>query len=371
MTPESWDELLEKRRRERLEGGGARPKQEPAKPASHPVSSHEGLELELDAAARAELESNARQLQLFAYPADRRWPWAVMCLMAASGSFTLGMAMYWKRRVCAAPSLEELQPRVQAFADALGACTVSRDGLLRGELHRLLLASILQAGNAPARVLTDASILVCCGTLVERLHGPGFLLSLVGGSAIMCNGLALLAHERCASHAARSSCAKEHSSAEVSITSTSGGVVALGVFCGLRYGRWALWPGLPVPVAWILAPLLVADAVTGRYYMQRLLLYWAETGQPDPEAAPTTEATEPSDRSSGLHLAVALGACEGVAERARAECRQAPDDVASWQEDLERRIGAAPPLPPDGVLWADVFGVAMGAVVALLMRQRI
>ena len=83
------------------------------------------------------------------------------------------------------------------------------------------------------------------------------------------------------------------------MTSTSGGVVAVGVLSGLRYSRWALIPGLSVPVAWILAPLLVAEAIAVRDYLQELLLHWREAleaAKIDPASA--SEVMEMRESSS-------------------------------------------------------------------------
>merc|ERR1711920_20352 len=81
------------------------------------------------------------------------------------------------------------------------------------------------------------------------MGGSGFVLSFLAGTTILSNAMGLALHER--RHPLDDRVAP--------LTSTSGGIVAMGVFCALRHGKWAAWPGIPVPTAWMLAPVLVAD----------------------------------------------------------------------------------------------------------------
>ena len=132
--------------------------------------------------------------------------------------------------------------------------------------RRLLLASLLRAGEQTSRTLADATILVFCGTLLERLYGPAFVLGLALSGAAVGNGVAAIAHSRALTSDG------EPAGEGARVASTSGGVAALGVFCILRHGRWAAWPGLPVPVAWLLAPMLVADLSAAGNYLVTLLM---------------------------------------------------------------------------------------------------
>jgi len=351
----SWAELLEQRRRERLKGSSAAhpaASSEPPGSKSHIRREQEAhpdsFEGELGAAARAELDRHAQRMQLFAYPSSRQVPWATLVLLAASGGITTMAALYWNQFVCKSASLDELQPRIGTFMAGLQACSCSSAGLARGELHSLVLTSLLRAGEQPARLLADGAVLICCGTLVERLHGPGRLLALVVGSTVVSNALApILDNAFLAPTPA--------SSEVVSITSTSGGIVALGIFCCLRYSRWAVWPGVPIPVTWLLAPVLVADLLAARCYWQELPEYQQAiipAGNSSPDAAlgsspgqqgqeEASEVQEGTSALQGLELAVALTACDGVSDHARTECRPGPDDVEAWREELDRAAEVA------------------------------
>jgi len=234
-------------------------------------------------------------------------------------------------------------------------------------------------------------VLVCCGTLLERLHGPGFMLAVVAGTTAASNALAVLAHGSAvaAPPAAGGSAPRAGDRGAASIASTSGGIVALGTLCALRYGRWAAWPGLPLPLSWLLAPVLVADISAAAGYFRQLPAYKAaladhaaevtsQVGADAGPAAPDPAGGSPGDEledarltPSGFELAVALAACRSAETCARAECRPPAEEIASWREDLERASEASAPLPPDGAFWADAAGAALTAVLAVAARGRL
>lgn len=317
---------------------------------------------------REELERGAVELRLFAYPANRRFPWATCALMAASGCVTSAAALYWHLRVCGAQSLDELRPELVVFSRALALCSVAREDLERGELHRLLLASLLRAGERPARALADAVVLGCCGTLLERLYGPWPVLALLAGGTALSNAGALAVQSRLAATGPSSSSGAAAGCAP-RLTSTSGGITALGVLCALRHGRWAMWPGLPVPAAWLMAPLLVATASAAAAYRRQLAEYRAAVLEAA-AAAPLPEAGQADGTAlpkSAFEVAMALAACEAVEARARADCRQPAEDICAWREEVEQVAASVLPLPPDGAFLADVVGAAFGAAVCMFL----
>lgn len=334
---------------------------------------------EIGAAVREEIGRGAAEMQLFAYPTSRAFPWATAVLLAASGGFTAAAALCWHCSVCRAENLDDLQPRLQLFTRAVSACSVCSDALAHGEIHRLLLASLNRAGERSARVLTDAALLVCCGTLLERLYGSSAVVAFVVGSTVLSNGLALIPHERMLAVPATEAGAKCSGSGAPSIASTSGGVVALGVLCALRHGRWSAWPGVPVPVFWLLAPILVADLSAAASYLRQLSEYraYVAAGR-ERDAVMVAADSEQLPLNlippSGFELAVALAACEAVESRVRAQCRAPPEDVVLWREELERAAEAesemGPPSPPDGAVWADAAGAMIALMVGLVIRIR-
>merc|ERR1712129_499385 len=195
-----------------------------------------------------------------------------------------------------------------------------------------------------------------------------------------------------------------------SIASTSGGVVAIGSHCAARYGRWAAWRGLPLPVAWVLAPVVAADMSAVADYFRQLQEfkqavlaaagpivsgggsqpYGADKATvPDDQADGTTAANvvddaglEASDGDHGgnrciermpsaLELAVALAACESVEAQARTDCRPPAEDVALWRQELEQIAEVAPLSPPNGAVWVDIAGVGLGLAMATVARGRV
>merc|ERR1712151_248901 len=97
-----------------------------------------------------------------------------------------------------------------------------------------------------------------------------------------------------------------------SVTSSSGGVVALGVLCALRHGKWAAWPAVPVPTFWLLAPILVADlsafsSYTSQlgHFRDRIVARSAEDRKESPAVVSSND-----EQPRGFELAVALAACE-------------------------------------------------------------
>jgi len=328
-------------------------------------------------------------------------------LLAASGGMTLAAGAFWHLAVCGARTVEELQPLLACFVWGMGACSVSKDQLAGGELHRLFTASLLHAGEQPARVLADAALLGCCGTLLERLHGSMFVLALGLGTTVLSNGLGLFMHSNMTTVPERHGTHPTSSRSTTSIASTSGGIVAIGTHCAVRYGRWAAWRGLPLPVAWVLAPVVAADmsAITG-YFIQirefrKAVLAASEhiASGSDGQSCSADEATV-SDRQgdrttakavnggvleashgdqgsnqermpSAFELAVALAACESVEAQARTDCRPPPEDVTVWRQELEQVAEVVPLSPPNGAVWADIAGAACGLALAMAARGRV
>jgi len=382
-----WDEVLERRRRERIQGL----RQPPPPPQGEEVEQsppQERRDAEAEANMRQEVDKGAQALQLFAYPRNRRCPWATLSLLLMSGCLTATAAFYWNWFVRRAETLEELEPRVSMFAWALGMCSVSSDDLARAEVHRLLLTSLLHAEETPARILLNAAILVCCGTLLERLHGPVFVLTFTVVATVASNVLALVAHRRFTELSPQRCGLRDQKLMSIpspapSVTSTSGGVVGLGALCWLRYARWAVWPGVPVPIAWLMAPLLVADASAAVKYFRELPAYMlsvVDQAMQDHDADETPDGAEArhlaadgrdSSPLSGLELAVALAACEVVGERFRGQCRPPPDEVMQWRDELELATEVRPPstpMQPSGAFWADIAGAGIAVALAGVLR---
>lgn len=282
---------------------------------------------------RQDWQQSASVLQLFAYPEDRRLPWASLSVFLASSAATLTFAAMWQQ-VARATSLEELQIHLERFTQRLAACSATWP-LQMNELHRLLLASLLHAGEQPARVFADAAVLLFGGTLLERLYGARFLLLLLGSSTMLSNAMALTIHQYFVS-------------SPEGLSSTSGALVALGSFLALRHPRWAIWPGIPIPVSWLMAPVLVADLSLARAYFRDLSLYRS-----------SEKATKQKDEASGLQPSVALAACMAVEDCARRECRPPPADVVSWRMELEAAANEDV-LVPEATLWADISGLILG-----------
>mmetsp|Transcript_56688 Transcript_56688/g.184485 ORF Transcript_56688/g.184485 Transcript_56688/m.184485 type:complete len:434 (-) Transcript_56688:89-1390(-) len=377
---------LELRRRRELQERGRSPKRGPGQSPGPPEGGAGGPSPEGPSPEqREEVQRGVAQLELFAYPTNRRTPWATAALVAASGCLTAAAALHWQLRVCGSPSLEELRPRAASFAGALEGCSVGQGDVERGEVHRLLLASLLRAGVQPSRILTDIVVLGCCGTLLERLQGPGFVLSLVLGSTVLTNLGASVANGRMVTAAlANKGIDQANGDASVSapmpclarVSSTSGGVTALGVFCALRHGRWAAWPGLPLPVAWLMAPVFVATLSAFLGYGGQLREYKA-AAEAAAEVAATasiegrTASSSIAADVSGLDVVVSLAACEAVEGRARAACQAPPEDVVAWREELQEAVDRLPPQPPDGAFFADLCGAAVGVVAAIVLRRRV
>lgn len=307
--------------------------------------------------AAQEMQRRAEAAELFAYPTSRRFPLATAGLLAASGALTAGAALYWHLVVCRCESEADLREEVGRFAALLGTGSVSADDLCRGEVHRLVLTSIVRVGEESSRTVADAILLVCCGTLLEKLHGPACVLGLAVGGSALGNLVAPLAHRAITADG----------SARVS--STSGGVVALGALCAARYGRWCAAPLVPFPIGWLLVPVLVADLyAVGRY------VRWYNAAPPagDSEGADLDPLPEGVDVPSGLELSMSLAACEKIQQRVRAQCRPPLEDLESWEAAvlepaLQRQAAAT---PPDYAFAADLAGLLLGLVAGFALRSR-
>ncbi|CAE7257875.1 unnamed protein product, partial [Symbiodinium necroappetens] len=233
-----WDEELDRRRRGNKVGRQEAVKQE---------ERQAGIQLEAQRRPeRQEIQQSAAEMQLFASAESQRPPWAVILLLLASGGLTAAATALWAK-VSHSQSLEELQEELQNFCWVISGCSVSLPQLQAGEVHRLFAASLLRAGERPARLLADTILFFCCGTLLERLYGSTFLLQLILGSTVFSNVSALYLHQHFVAPSG---------DPPGSISSSSAAVVTLGTFCALRHGRWAAWRGVPVPISWLMAPVL-------------------------------------------------------------------------------------------------------------------
>ncbi|CAE7413867.1 rlmI, partial [Symbiodinium pilosum] len=280
---------------------------------------------------RSDLQSTALDMQLFASAESRSIPWVVMLLLVASAGVTSAVATLWAQ-VSRSQSLEELQEQLQRFCFVVSGCSLTWPQLQAGELQRLFTVSLLRAGDQSARLLTDVSIFVCCGTLLERLYGSTFLLQLILSSTVLSNVFALCIHQHFT--APSGDCAGR-------ISSSSAAVVTLGTFCALQHGRWAAWRGVPVPIAWLMAPILVADLSLAQSYIHDLALHRAEA-----RAAQETQKADHPD-SSGIPRPIALAACLAVEDAARAHFYPPAEDIVSWRIDLESAMEEDPPPSPE------------------------
>lgn len=305
-----------------------------------------------------EVARSASAINLFAYPASRRLPWATLFLLSLGASTSAAAAMLWNFRVCSAQSVEELQSELSSFTAVIGACSVSHEDVKCGRVHRLLLASWLHAGEQPARTVADAAILGLCGTLLERLYGSTFLLSLALAGTALGNFIGLEMHEALL-RGTTGEC-------QGSLSSTSAGVAAVGCFTALVHSRWAVWPGVPFPASWLMAPLLVSDLSASLGYFQQLKEYRVQT-----EAEATKGETDPAEKVlSRLDVGVGLAACEAALARARSNCSPPPEDILAWNQQLKIRAEDQTLPPPDPAWMADLAAAAFALGVAALVRVR-
>jgi len=351
-------ELEMKRRRELAEKG--RPK-----PA--------GAESELDGGPteeqREEMQRGAAQLEVFAYPTNRTTPWATISILAASGCLTLAASLYWRFHVCRAITLEELEGRSEGFAELVEHCSVGKKDLEKGELHRLVLASLLRADEGLLRSAVAVTILGCCGTLLERLQGSNAMLSVVVGGTIVSSAGAAYCHTRTVEGAVTGLAEDGMDTSPLKlapprVTALSGGVTALGTLCALRFGRWAAIPGLPLPVSWLMAPVLVS-AVSSFFSYGPLLHEYQDAVKASlenigPDGLPKLEV---------LRASVLLAGCEALEDRTRADCLPQSDEVVGRREALEEALVRLPPPPPDGAFFADIIGALVGVVAAIVLKR--
>lgn len=398
--PDSWDEELARRREARLGGSrgprapsadtnppagepsvSATPEPQPRRTSAGgdssagatrevPISSPQP---EIDEASREAMQREAQGMQLFAYPTGRRFPWATVLLLASSSGATITAALYWRMRIPHAEDAADLRTRLSTFASALEFCSVSAEGLAAGEFHRLLLPSLVRAGEQPLRIVVDMVVLGCCGALLERLHGPGLVFALTGVGSAVGNAAAAFLHRSmlCSEDAGETNAR----GLDVTVACTSGGVTAVGAFCALRYGRWAVWPGVPVPVSWLMAPVLVAASTSALAYARHLRATPSEatsSGAAEPRESVRTRGPLGLGLAPHFEMAVALAGCEAVEEQARTECRSRQEDIVAWRAELEQEAEDAgdTPTPPDGAFWADVAGAVVAVVFVLAGRGR-
>eukprot|EP00439_Symbiodinium_sp_Y106_P077363 s1148_g16.t1 len=340
-----WDEELDRRRRGTKVGRQEAVKQDERKT---------GIQLEAQRRPeRQEIQQSAAEMQLFASAESQRPPWAVIFLLLASGGLTAAATALWAK-VSQSQSLEELQEELQNFCWVISGCSVSLPQLQAGEVHRLLAASLLRAGERPARLLTDTVLFFCCGTLLERLYGSTFLLQLILGSTVFSNVAALYLHQHLVAPSGDPA---------GSISSSSAAVVTLGTFCALRHGRWAAWRGVPVPISWLMAPVLVADLSLARAYLHDFALYRAEAKEAEAAQA------EAIAQGSGIQRSIALAACLAVEDAARSHFRPPAQDIVCWRIDLEITADEDPPALPEATVLADAVGAFLGAGLAAIFAR--
>ncbi|CAK9076058.1 unnamed protein product [Durusdinium trenchii] len=328
-----WNEELERRQKRPLRP--LQPTQAPreATPSTWPTQDR-GSE-------RQDWQESASSLQLFAYPEDRRIPWASLSLLVTSACATLAAAGLWQQ-VLGSSSMEELEERLERFTNTLKACS-AKWPLQVHELHGLLLASLLRAGELPNRALSDLALLLFGGTLLERLYGAPFMLLFLGVSTMLSNAMAMAIQQRFVEGVE-------------GLSSTSGGLVALGTFCALRHPRWAIWPGVPIPVSWLMAPVVVADLSLAWAYRQELKAF---------ESAQAGDAHARDDHA-GAERAMALAACIALEAQARAECRPVWEELRERREELEL-AAEEDVLPPEATLWADLSGILIGTTTVIML----
>merc|ERR1712060_819577 len=150
-----------------------------------------------------------------------------------------------------------------------------------------------------------------------------------------------------------------------------------------QHGRWAVWPGLPVPISWLLAPLLVADMCAASAYLVELKEHKAiaaamadiagTTGDGE-KVAGTRDDDTPRPPLSNFEVSAALAACHAIDERSWVDCQPPPEDVAVWSRELElaaeKHASEAPISPGAGAVWADLFGALLAVGLAGVMRGR-
>mmetsp|Transcript_26192 Transcript_26192/g.57736 ORF Transcript_26192/g.57736 Transcript_26192/m.57736 type:complete len:393 (+) Transcript_26192:60-1238(+) len=341
--------------------------------AQHSGSAQEEEE---EAARREAFQRYSEETELFAYPRSRRVPWATLAFLCTSSGLTMVATLYWRYHVCQANTVEDLQHRLHRFEQFLRWCSISWRDLSGGSsLQSLILASICRVGEQPLRLCVDAVALATCGSLLERLHGTRWLITVGITSTVITNAAAAYLHEQVAANEG------------LPITSSAGSITALSALCSLAYGRWAVWPQVPIPVGWLIAPLLVATGSTAASYIGSLRAHPphievdAETDQPaatleghdghDMRESYDVELDESSAPTSALHLFMAISACEAVEERCHQQCLPPPEDIAVWKRDvLEPALPSQPHLHRDGAWIADVAGVVLAVGVACALRLR-
>lgn len=321
-------------------------------------------EIEEEQVLRDDVAAFATQMRLFAYPSSRRFPWATALALALSASLTTLAAAYWQVVVERARDVAELQAAVGRFASAMEACTLSVEALEHREIHRLLLPSLLRAGDQSSRLAFDAVALAVCGAFVERVHGSTVACAILLGGSVFSNAAGSWLHSWHVSQVRLAG--GEVPLAAPAIFSTSGGVTAMVVFCAMRYSRCAALPGLPMPLGWLLAPILVANVLAAKEYFVRLREIAGVGARASAGVDEGLDSSAKDALQSDMHalaLAIALAACNSVLDRARYELRPLPDDVLLWNDELAQALDAEPAPLPEGAFFAD----AAGALFALGM----
>ena len=171
---------------------------------------------------------------------------------------------------------ERLRLSATEFVDFLD--TASRSPLL----------SNLVRMEPPTVSAVFAATLLGCGTFVERARGPLVLgaVMIVGacGAHLIVDWtkktLLLWDHEDAPRRKGLSLTSVFAYSPDGCISANSGVLALAGFVVAARYGKCAVYPGLHVPLSWLLAPLLVFEGIQVRDHVNRIFgQYYAGTGR--------------------------------------------------------------------------------------------
>eukprot|EP00397_Hematodinium_sp_SG-2012_P055872 GEMP01068526.1.p1 GENE.GEMP01068526.1~~GEMP01068526.1.p1 ORF type:complete len:318 (+),score=76.27 GEMP01068526.1:31-954(+) len=283
----SLREALEKKRADRVVAGRPRDATD--------VELHQWRQ-----AQEQQVQERATQMELFAYPTNRRIPWVTLGFLAVSGSVTGYYKWYWKW-VHDARSREEVEKRVDEF---IGALEFAKSDLA--------LASLVRMEPTATSCLYAASFFFA-STLIERMVGPARLFALLASTTLVGNAAA--------------------SYVEAPL-STSPAVVAVSVVSFVRFRRWAIWPGVPIPQFWLFAPLAVCELLALRRFiatrdveedraatrqmhviaaMDSIAQHSFERMEPVPDFGPVLEEVELTPQRDSAILADAAGLLLGLA----------------------------------------------------------
>lgn len=255
-------------------------------------------------AGEEQVYMQAERMNLFAYPKDRSVPWVTLGVLGLTVSVTAYYKRYWTW-VHSARSREDIEERVDEFIAALDFAK-----------NNLVVASFLRM-EAPASSALHMISFFFASTLVERIYGPLRLAALLGASTLAGNAAASVVEAP---------------------VSTSPAVLAVSTLAFLRFRRWAIWPGVPIPQFWFFAPLMVCQILTLRRF------YY------------TREVEEDRDATRQMHIIPAMDLCT---QNSFERMEPAPD-FGPIAEEIE--------LTPqrDSTVLSNATGLLIGAAAAAL-----